>query len=1356
MSASDSSSLSVPSGGGAVGAIGETFQANAFSGTGRFSIPIAVSPGRGGFGPQLILEYNTGHGNGLLGLGWTLAIPRISRKTEEGIPRYVGPDEDVFVLSGAEDLVVALRPGTREPDTETRAGFSVTRYRPRTEGLFARIEKWVAAPDGDTHWRVTTTDNRMSVYGRTRGARVVDHEAPTHVFEWLLQESFDAKGNHILYEYAVEDPALALGDLRESNRRYAQVYVRRIFYGNTTEPVGPARKGLDHEDQQSVVSRRYLFEVVFDYGDRPGASPAPPSTTVQELTTAWPVRPDPFSSFRAGFEVRTLRRCERVLMCHHFDETGHGTIVKSSDFTYETDSETRLSFLGAATVTSYRRRAGGYDTASLPPVTFSYSAFKPDQQRYQSISVEGGELPPSALSNPQYSLLDLFGDGLPDVVHSGQAGIRYWRNLGGGKLDRPRTLESPIPIGVTLSQPGVALADFGGDGLPDLFVHSGSVRGFWEMTPNAGWTAFRPFLTFPSVDLADPQVRQLDLTGDGLIDILETRDHHFLWFRCLGEEGFAKPVAVERIHDLNRFPDVFFNDPDDRVRLADMTGDGLNDIVLVHSGHIEYWPNLGYGRFGPRITMEGAPRFEEPFDHRRLHFVNLDGSGCADLVYVDVDRVHFWFNQSGNGWSDRRTIHGTPVAYDPAAVRFSDFFGAGTTALVWSYDARTQGTNNYKVLDLCGGVKPYLLTSMSNNMGATTRVRYGSSTRHCLDARARSESWATALPFPVQVVDQTEVVDHIGRTKLVTSYSYQHGYFDGAEREFRGFGRVDRCDTEAFETFAGSNLHEDVDALANASKPHHVPATLTRSWFHTGAWIEGRSLSARYADEFYSGDPDAFEPGEHLVEEGRSPRAAHRALRGQFVRSEVYALDGTVRQAFPYVVVQNRCRVRQVQPSVGSRPPVLTTSPLESFTYQYERYPGDPRVVQEVTLRVDDFGNVIDRATVAYPRRVPAFAEQGRLQVQYTHTDFINSVAGRTHYYAGVACQVRLYEVTGLVWNRTPIQADAFQSVLVEGLAPGQHRPYEWRRSLTWSGVEKRIVSWTRRYFRRAAAAPDIRPGPPPTRSLADRLPLGAIARLGLPYESYRAAFSTAMIRAVFEQDNSGLPRVPADMVVRAGYCLEADVPDLWWKPSGQHAFDPQQFYLPVVVTDPFGATTTTVYDRYALLVRTATDAVQNTTTAENDYRLLQPRAVVDSNGNRTEVAVDTLGLVVGAAVAGQGEGDSLSGFVDDLPPADTDVYSDQPLDALKKATSRTVYDVGRYYRIKQQRGGDHDEPNLVLTLTRETRAAAPGGAASKVQQSFAYADGFGRFVQTKVLASHDAGAVAERWIGSGWTIFNN
>src|SRR5450755_3452171 len=98
-----------PKGGGAIRGIGEKLGANPVTGTGTMSVPIATSAGRSGFGPQLSLSYDSGQGNGPFGLGWHLALASITRKTDKGLPRYEDSTEsDVFILSGAEDLVPLL------------------------------------------------------------------------------------------------------------------------------------------------------------------------------------------------------------------------------------------------------------------------------------------------------------------------------------------------------------------------------------------------------------------------------------------------------------------------------------------------------------------------------------------------------------------------------------------------------------------------------------------------------------------------------------------------------------------------------------------------------------------------------------------------------------------------------------------------------------------------------------------------------------------------------------------------------------------------------------------------------------------------------------------------------------------------------------------------------------------------------------------------------------------------------------------------------------------------------------------------------------------------------------------------
>src|SRR6185436_17470800 len=143
--------ITAPRGGGAIRGIDEKFTVNAASGTASFSIPLPLSPGRSGFEPRLALSYDSGAAAGAFGVGFGLSIAAITRKTDRGVPRYLdGEDSDTFVLGGAEDLVPLLEPdgaawkrvvlGRTLPDGSR---WRVHRYRPRTEGGFARIERWV-------------------------------------------------------------------------------------------------------------------------------------------------------------------------------------------------------------------------------------------------------------------------------------------------------------------------------------------------------------------------------------------------------------------------------------------------------------------------------------------------------------------------------------------------------------------------------------------------------------------------------------------------------------------------------------------------------------------------------------------------------------------------------------------------------------------------------------------------------------------------------------------------------------------------------------------------------------------------------------------------------------------------------------------------------------------------------------------------------------------------------------------------------------------------------------------------------------------------------------------------------------
>src|SRR5215471_9326138 len=75
-------SISLPKSGGAIRGIGEKFAVNAATGTGSLSVPMPSSPGRSEHVPQLSLSYDSGSGNGPFGLGWSLSLPAITRKSD--------------------------------------------------------------------------------------------------------------------------------------------------------------------------------------------------------------------------------------------------------------------------------------------------------------------------------------------------------------------------------------------------------------------------------------------------------------------------------------------------------------------------------------------------------------------------------------------------------------------------------------------------------------------------------------------------------------------------------------------------------------------------------------------------------------------------------------------------------------------------------------------------------------------------------------------------------------------------------------------------------------------------------------------------------------------------------------------------------------------------------------------------------------------------------------------------------------------------------------------------------------------------------------------------------------------------
>src|SRR5262249_52738416 len=152
----------------------------------------------------------------------------------------------------------------------------------------------------------------------------------------------------------------------------------------------------------------------------------------------------------------------------------------------------------------------------------------------------------------------------------------------------------------------------------------------------------------------------------------------------------------------------------------------------------------------------------------------------------------------------------------------------GTTCLTWSSPLDSDRRRPMRYVNLMGGRKPHLLFKSTNNLGAETRVEYAPSTKFYLQDKEAGRPWVTRLPFPVHVIERVETYDQISGNRFVTRYAYHHGYFDGEEREFRGFAMVEQLDAEEFAPSEG---------------PWHAPPVLTKTWFHTGMFSGGDHVS---------------------------------------------------------------------------------------------------------------------------------------------------------------------------------------------------------------------------------------------------------------------------------------------------------------------------------------------------------------------------------------------------------------------------------------------------------------------------------------------------------------------------------
>jgi hypothetical protein len=427
--------------------MGESFAPQLNTGTASFSIPVALPPGRGGKQPGLALGYSSGGGNGIIGIGWDMAVPFIARQIDKGMPTYRDPSAgyamDRFKYNGGQELVQV---DGAEDETFQVSG-TVTAsvpdgwlyFRARVEGAFLRF---FLREDG-LQWKVQDKNGTWFYFGAVDDdptgteASLVSFDmndgrsSRDVVYRWNLSKMTDASGNTVWYYY---------------EKNGGQSYLTDIYWNSPAQTSGSVRDLYQHHVQ-----------LVYD---RTG-------------------REDVFTGYASGFPITTAWRLNRVIVESVPFGVSPGLGARQHTrtylFTYDRDSYLTLltgvqmfgkGCLGGNRTSVVTSQAGCSVTAgnALPALTLSYTEVSDgvfaDGFGYINDTVRSFlRSPDTSIDDDRTDLFDANRDGLPDLLITDPGRCRGGHCLyinrtdadGHVSMERAGEIDLPYSIGADFS-----------------------------------------------------------------------------------------------------------------------------------------------------------------------------------------------------------------------------------------------------------------------------------------------------------------------------------------------------------------------------------------------------------------------------------------------------------------------------------------------------------------------------------------------------------------------------------------------------------------------------------------------------------------------------------------------------------------------------------------------------------------------------------------------------------------------------------------------------------------------------------------------------------------------------------------
>ena len=628
-------------------------------------------------------------------------------------------------------------------------------------------------------WLATAPSGVKMEFGRSESSQV---QSGGNIFKWLLERKVDLNGNEITYHY-------------------------QTYQGNPQQYLTEIRYNISQDEEQ-------YFSIKLEYE----------------------TREDQLSDYRARFLIETAYRLKSIEMWQT------NRLVRKYQFAYHKEDDLFVSLIKSV------QQTGSDGLSSLPPVEFNYSA-----QKFQNI------LPQVIKNAPQVILAleedatfnDMNGDALPDLLFARSANHIVYPNLGfnksKGALSFGEAMYEDFPMqhapAEALGNDSAILADINADGLADFIARqSDSEYSAWLNDGNYAWLT--PVVVENNgglpFDFEDPAIRLVDVNNDKYIDVMYCNDSDGELYSYFINDGGAKYRSIIEKPGLG---DAMTFDQRPEMKLVDMNGDRLLDIVLVNDGYLTYWPSMGNGDWdltqkGDWLQNEvgtGTRMFNAPDSSRddesllaalfqQVQFADLNGDGLSDAWFAPegADYIRVWLNKDSLRFADSILIEDLPINGDLTTVSALDINGNGTQDFVWNYPEGWDESYFY-YLELYQDEKPNLLTSVSNGIGKVTTFAYTTLVDEYLNDMT-DNPWSNSVPVPINLLAEVNVFD--GQTHYVRQFDYAGGYYDTTEQEFRGF-----------ESATQSEL---------GSQEENAPTLLSKFTYDTGKTTEslkGKALS---------------------------------------------------------------------------------------------------------------------------------------------------------------------------------------------------------------------------------------------------------------------------------------------------------------------------------------------------------------------------------------------------------------------------------------------------------------------------------------------------------------------------------